>query len=492
MTGQLRHIYQHNWIYASIILITLLSHPISAQERYRKSPPYPDPLPSLNLPEIQTTVLDNGLTLSVVPRQNLPIISLRLLIMNGETSSPDSSPGLATFTANMLMKGAVGLSSSEVEETVDAVGGKLSTQVFPEYTVFSFSFLDEYFDQALDLLSRLVHQPAFSGQEIRNVKRTMYYDLARRNPDPEYIGKRLLSKILFKDHPYGKVIFDNDLINDLDRKDLLMFFDKFYLPNNAQLIVIGNLNLSTASKKISQYFNSWKGEVKEFYQYNVPPALERIKVCFVNVPKSKDTIIFMGVILPPKSNQDFFPLLVLNQVLGGTHLSRLFMNLRESKGYAYWAYSSMEFFKTCGVFFIRAKVRASVIYAAVQEILSEAKAISNRRIPSHEIEQAKSYLIGNYPLSIETYDDLCSWVSEIQAFKLGNEHWDKYYESIMYINSQEVFATAQRTPILNPVIVIVGDRDTTLENLRQFAEVEVYNEQGELQYKITKDNNEGK
>ena len=206
------------------------------------------------------------------------------------------------------------------------------------------------------------------------------------------------------------------------------------------------------------------------------------------MPQTRDAIIFMGIILPPKSNRDFFPLLVMNQVIGGTHLSRLFMNLRESKGYAYWAYSSMEFYKICGVFYIRAKVRLSVIYAAVQEILSEIGIISNRHIPSHEIEQAKSYLIGNFPLSIETYDDLSSRVSEIQAFNLGNEHWDKYYENIMYINSQEVFATAHRILTLKPVIVIVGDRDKILEHLIQFEEVEVYNDQGELQYKITKEN----
>ncbi len=183
-------------------------------------------------------------------------------------------------------------------------------------------------------------------------------------------------------------------------------------------------------------------------------------------------------------------MIVLNQVLGGTPASRLFMNLRESKGFAYYAFSEIDLFKACGVFFIRAKVRPEVAYDSVMEILKEIEKITKEKMPSYEIEQAKSYLIGNFPLKIETFDDLSLKVAQIQAFQLGEEHWSKYYENVMLIDSKKVFEIAQKFPILTPVVVIVGDIKTTLEHIRQFDEVDVYNNKGILQYSIRKGESE--
>lgn len=462
--------------------------PLVSQERFRRSPPYPEPLPELNLPDIESTTLSNGLSLSVVRRENLQAISLRLIILAGESSSPKSLPSLATITANMLSKGALNLSSSEIEEAIESIGGNFSSSIYPDYSIFSFSFLEDYLDDALEILSRMILQPTFSKQEIRNVERSMFYDLVMKSTDPEFLARRLFFQILFKDHPYKNMAYNEDIIKKIDQKNILSFFNKFYIPNNAKLVLTGNLNLQTASKKVSKYLQSWKKKDLEYRFIPPPDPLKELKICFIDLPKAKDVTIYMGNIIFPITDVDLFPFVVLNQVLGGTPNSRLFMNLRESKGYAYHAFSELEFFKSCGIFTVKARVRPEVSYASIIEILKEIEKITKEKIPSYEIEQAKSYLIGNFPLKIETIDKLSSKISEIQAFNLGEKHWNKYLENIKFINSDTVSKIEKKYPLLSPVVIIIGNKNI-IDFLGGFEKLEVYNSKGIHQYNILRGEN---
>ena len=150
----------------------------------------------------------------------------------------------------------------------------------------------------------------------------------------------------------------------------------------------------------------------------------------------------------------------------------------------------MDFLKNCNVFFVKAKVRPEVTYASVKEILKEIEKITKEKIPSSEIEQAKSYLIGNFPLQIQTFDKLSSRVSEIKALDLGEEHWSKYYENIMLVSSERVFETARKYPLLTPVVVIVGDKNIIIDHIQEFEEVLIYDNKGILQYTIKKGEDE--
>ena len=467
------------------LLYALAIPSLHAQERFRRSPPYPDPLPKLELPAIRSIVLTNGLGLSVAQKENHPLVNLNLIIMAGESASPDDLPGVATFTAHMLDKGLLDISANRIEETIESYGGSYSVEIYPDYTVFSLSFLENYLDDALDLLSRMIREPLFNRREIDNVKRTLFYDIEFRMKEPEYIAKHVLYKILFQDHPYKKMAIDNEVFKNLTRRHLVTFFETNYKPNNAHLIMVGNLNLAAATRKVSSHFSSWsRGDIK---QSLVPPpkTLESTRICFVNQPKVKDTAVLIGFTVPSVNSQEAIPLIVLNQVLGGTPNSRLFMNLRESRGYAYYAFSSVELFKNCGLFTLRSRVRPEVTYAAIRESLREVEKIINVPIPNNEIEQAKSYLIGNFPLTIQNMPNFIHRISTIQAYKLSESYWNQYYESIMVINSGAVFQAAIRTLKKNPVIMVVGDIYTISDQLRDF-EVEVYNSKGELQYIINK------
>ncbi|TEU07136.1 MAG: insulinase family protein [Candidatus Aminicenantes bacterium] len=459
-------------------LIIMIS-PLSPQERFRRTPPVPEPLPPLILPEIFSVPLYNDLTLWVVQKNNVPIISLRVIVFAGESASPDNLPGLATLTARMLNRGASDLTATQIEERIEFIGGNFSASTHPDYSLFSFTFLEEYLDQALSLMSRMLIEPTFIKREIDSARTAMYYDLVQKSQSPDFLAKRQLLRLLFDNHVYKKSTYNEDVLKNLEQNDLSSFLENNYRPNNAHIILTSNLSLEAAYRKVGRYFTRWQ---KKEMAPSTPPSPEPIKqtkVCFIDIKGVKDATIYMGNVVMPATDPDIFPLIVMNQVLGGTPNSRLFMNLRESKGYAYNAVSEIEFYKSCSVFFINAKVRPEVVESSIQEILNEIEIITKNKVPSPEIEEAKSYLIGNFPLQIETFDDLTSKVAELKAFNLGDEHWNKYYENIMLTTSDKLFELAGKIPIMTPVVVVVGDGDLVLNQFGKFIkEVDTFDKKG--------------
>ncbi len=475
----------HFVVLAALLFLFDGTLPLGAQERFRRSPPLPEPFSNLSLPEIETHTLSNGLGLAFVRRQDQPVISIRVVILTGESSSPDNLPGLATLCARMITKGTTNLKAEDVEEKVESIGGSISVRILPDYTEFTLSFLGEYLDDALQLLSEILQRPTFPRAEIGNVQRSMFYDMAVQAENPEFIARRLLYQILFESHPYRKIIFDQGSIKNLNRKDIVSFYSDYYHPNNAKLVLIGNLNLEIASRKVSRYLSSWgKKEVEPSYAPLMDPR-EKMKICFVDLPRAKDATIYLGNIIFPITSQDYFPFVVFNQVIGGTANSRLFMHLRESKAFAYYAFSEMQLYRSCGVFLITAKVLTEFSYEAIQEILKEIENLRNAQIPSQEIEQAKSYLIGNFPLTIQTYESLSAKISKIQTFGLSRDHWERYYENIMRINTESVSQLGQKYSLHTPVIVIVGNNEI-IKYLKDFEQVYVYSPDGNLRYDISK------
>ena len=477
--------YLHLFLLFLSSLHFLLPIPLGSQERFRRSPPLPEPVPELSLPVVETHTLTNGLGIAVVRRQDKPVINMRLIIMSGESASPDNLPGIATLCARMITKGSMNYRAAEILEKIESIGGSFTIEIHPDYTEFIFSFLGDYLEDALRLLGEILIRPTFPRLEIGNVQRSMFYELATQNNNPEVIARRLLYQVLFDSHPYRKIIFNPSGIKNLSRKDVVSFYSQFYRPNNAKLVLIGNLTLEMASRTVSRFLSPWEKQETDPPSVPLLNPRDKMMVCFIDLPRAKDATIYLGNIIFPISSKDYFPFTVFNQLIGGTPNSRLFMHLRESKAYAYYAFSEMQFFRSCGIFLIRARVLTDFSYDAIQEILREINILRNIPIPSQEIEQAKSYLIGNFPLKMEKYEDLSGKVSEIQAFGLGRDHWERYYSNIIRINSETVSQMGQKYSLHTPVIVIVGNNEI-IEYLKDFELVGVYGPDGILQYEITK------
>jgi len=471
----------------SFLLAVLLAGSYAfGQERFRKSPPVPDRLPELNLPKIDSMRLSNGLTVAVIYIKNCPFICAQLTILAGERASPERLPGLAGFTAEMLSRGTPLVSASDIEERLEAIGGIFSATATLDYSRLSLLFLDEYLDRALETISLMTLQPDFSDRDVAGLRFTQRYEMLQEERNPEFIGRRQLLRALFGDHPYQKGMFGQDVFRNIRRRDVLDFYQRFYRPNNALVVLAGDLNLSAAARKVSRYFSTWReGEVPRL-PTPAPEANGKQRICLVDLPRAKDATLFVGNLIFPIDDPDFFPFLVLNQALGGTPNSRLFMNLRESKEYAHFAFSELEFYRSSGVFSVRARVIPSACHAAVQEILGEIDRIGREKVTTFELEQAKSYLIGNFPLRVGRLEAMTQRVSEIMSFSLGDAYWSKFYDSIMLVDADSVLGVGGKYLLAPPVVVIVGDKAALTEYLQEFPRVEVYDVKGALLYTMLK------
>jgi len=248
----------------------------------------------------------------------------------------------------------------------------------------------------------------------------------------------------------------------------------------------GNLNLRIASRKVSQYLSAWQEKGVDRVYLPPPAPNNEETICFIELPQAKDPTVVLGNVIFPIGDPDFFPFSVVNQVLGGTPNSRLFMNLRESKEYAYYAFSEMELFRSCGVYLVRSKVTPASCFASVQDILGELDRITKEKTPTSEIEQAKSYLIGNFPLQLDRLDSFTRKLSDVVAMSLGEGHWNEFYDNIMLVDPDKVFQVAEKCLLPKPVVVLVGDRSVLSKHLGEFKKIDIYDVKGVHQYTITK------
>lgn len=473
---------------AGVAVMAFLLGPAGAagQERFRRSPPAPDPLPELRLPPIERHVLSNGLRLAVVSRPRSPFIHLRLVILAGEVDSPENRPGVAALTAAMLNRGAGLLSAVDIEERIEGLGTEFRSSTHMDYSVFSMTFLEEHLDDVLMLLKTMVLQPAFSARELESVQRAMVHELIEKSRDPEFVARRHVLRLLFQDHPYAKITYSEDDLTAIGLRDVAAFFDRFYRPNNALLVLTGNLNLGFASRKVSHHLNTWASQKIEKTFVLPPQPNKTIRVGFIDVPLARDAVVATGNIIMSPSSTDLFPFQVLNHILGGTTGSRLFLNLRESKQYAYYAFSDTEFFRACGVFQTRARITPRTASPALREIMSELQDMVDEKMSPFDIEQAKAFLIGNFPLRIESPEDVSRRASLITIFNLGEDHWNRYYDSIRRVNLDAVRAAARKYLQPQPIAVIAGNGDYVLDTLQNFRVMEIYDAKGVLRSTIVK------
>ena len=387
----------------------------------------------------------------------------------------------------MFARGTQLLSSSDVEDRLADVGGSLSVRVHPDYVLFSFRFLSEFLDPALELLSQLILQPSRTENELNDIKLTQTLAFIEQDRDPESVAPRHLVRVLFQGHPYRNASFSRDLVRSWTLRDVNAFADALYRPNNAHLVIGGNLNLNTAVRKVSHLLGVWPAKDLPPSPFRAVRPPERERICLIDVPRARDCMITMGTVFSPPGVADRLALTVLGQVLGGTPASRLFMNLRESKNYAYFASCETQFLRATGLVTIRAKVKPESVVASVREIQRELRASAREPFPSEDIEQAKAYLINHFPLELESFDMRTERAVLNTAYDEGDELWNQVYRQVQLVSADRVFEVAGRILLRPFVIVVAGDKATLSPLLSEFEALEVYDNLGRLQYTAARD-----
>ncbi|MHB8054795.1 MAG: M16 family metallopeptidase [Candidatus Aminicenantales bacterium] len=458
----------------------------AGQERFRQRIPAPDPRPELRLPRLESVTLTNGLPITVVYREAAPMTSLHLIFSAGEQASPEKTPGLATLVSGIFGQGTQLHSAAEMEDRIESIGGSMAVSADQDVILFGFYFLEEYLDEALDLVAEMILMPRIGDREVKIVQSQVSSEMAAQERNPVFMAHRVLGRILFEGHPYQKFAFTRSAIRTWNSRDLLDFWDRQIRPNNAQVLLTGSVNINTASRKISHVLNLWRPRDLTAAPLPPPRPPDRTRICFVDLPQANQVTICAGTVLPPLVPGERFALLTLGQLLGGSINSRLFMNLRESKGYAYETRSRPEFYRAGGAFSLEAIVRPEVVAASIREIFSEIALLTKEPASTKEIEEAKFILLGGFPLQLDRYDSYSGYIAALKASGEGEELWSRFPENVLEVDPDRVLKAAQKYLSQPFVVVIAGPRERCRDDLAEFDEVDMFDARGQYLETIRK------
>jgi zinc protease len=432
--------------------------------------PKPQSDPSLKLPQIQRRRLANGLEVLIVEHHELPVVNMDLVVKSGATADPKEHTGLATLTADMLDEGTTTRSSLDIANELSSMGAQMGTGSGWDSSSASLTTLTRHLDQALGVFSDVVLHPAFAGAELERLRARRLAALRQRHDNAAAIAGDVYASVLYgAGHPYGhSTIGDENSIKALQTADLQRFYETYYRPNNATLIVVGDVQPDAIMPALERAFGTWKNADVPKTAISTPAPRPQSTLYLVDKPGAAQSVITIGQVGVPRNNPDYFPLRVLNAILGGQFMSRLNMNLREDKGYTYGARTSFDMRLGAGPFAAGAGVQTAVTKEAVYETLKELRGIRGAiPITPQEVEYAKQYIIRAYPAGFETPGQIAGRLEDVVVYGLPDDYFNTVVERVRAVTLDDVNRVARQ--YLDPstmAVLIVGDRKTVEPGLR--------------------------
>jgi predicted Zn-dependent peptidase len=449
-------------------------------EEFRRQPPAPLPSKPLNLATPYETTLPNGLQLVIVEDRRLPLVSFRLAFRTGNADDPAEMPGLTAVMTDMLNEGTQTRSSKQIADEVARIGASLSAGAISDYTTVSASALSMYGDQILDLMADIALHPTFPASEFALIKQNRKQGLIQQRAQASFLASERLARTLFGQHPYSRVSTTPEALDAMTRERLIAFHRSMFIPNNAVLIVVGDVKRDALTKRIGELFGTWAKGTAPGQQFPAPPARSGRAIYLVDRPGSAQSNIIIANAGITRTSNDYFPMTVMHTVLGATASGRLFMNLREAKGYTYGAYSSMDTRRSAGWFGSTAEVRTPVTGPSLKEFFYELDRIRTESVSETELNNAKSYLTGIFPIKMETQSGLIDQLVQMKMYGLPADYLQSYTARINAITAKDIQRVAQTyiTPE-KAAIVIVGDASAIMEQIKPYAQaVEIYDASG--------------
>jgi predicted Zn-dependent peptidase len=451
-------------------------------ETWRKNPPVLPSPRSFKLPNAISFQLANGLNVQLVEDHRVPFITADLGIQVGSVQEPGELLGLADLTADMLSEGTATKNSKEIADEVDFIGGAISANSDYDNTLVTCSALSKYSDRLMSVLSEVVLHPNFPEDELSLKKTNLIQELAMKRSEPDFLLDERFSRVTFGNHPYAVVAPTKETVSKITRKDIQDFHGQHYLPNKAYLVVVGDFDSGKMKQLIADKFEKdWATGKMPVVQEAAVPEQHGKKIYLVDRPGSVQSSIKLGNISVKKTDPDYMPMIVANQILGGAGNARLFLNIREAKGYTYGAYSGVGARREPGAFACEAEVRTDVTAPSLQEFLYELERLRNVKVTDKELANAKAYLAGSFQLGLETQSGLAQRLLEEKLYDLPDNYLETYVERVMAVTPDDVRRVARKhIDIDNLIICVVGDADKVKKDLEYFAAVDVYDKAGNL------------
>ena len=447
-----------------LVLLLLVVAPLQAQID-RSKQPEPGPAPEIKLEEPQSFTLKNGLRVLVVENHKLPRASANLNIdvapiFEGELA------GANALLSSMLGKGSQSIEKDAFEEEVDFLGARLS---FGSSSAFA-SSLSRYFPRVLELMADAALNPNFLLEEFDKEKEKLMEGIKSDENSVPAAARRVESLITYgKNHPYGEYISEASVSN-VQLADVENYYSKNFNPENAYLVIIGDVDFATVKKQVTKLFKNWKGKASAAVPFPAAKNAETLEINFVDMPNAVQSEVSVDFTTEvKKTDADYFPMLLANAILGGGGQARLFLNLREDKGYTYGSYSSFRTDKnTRSRIRAFASVRNAVTDSSVVELVKEIKKIQELPVSQEELDQAKAKYVGDFVLALERPSTIARYALAIQTEGLPADFYTTYLQKINAVSIEDIQRVTQQYFHLDKArIFVTGKGSEVLENLEK-------------------------
>ena len=447
-------------------------------QQFPTTPPPATPIAPARFPPFQESVLPNGLRMIVVESHRQPVLSVSLSIPAGSAYDPAGKHGLADFVAGLLTKGAGSRSADEISQAIEGVGGSLGATATPDFITVQADVLSSSAPLAFELLSDVVLRPRFDSTEVELLRRQTLSGLQAELADPGAVASRIMLRFLYGEHPYAFRATPGT-VNAITREDLTGFREARFRPSGALLVIAGDVTAAEARRLATKSFGSWPGAAPAPLEPPAPPKPTATEVVLVHRPGSVQANILVGNATYPATDTTYYAATVANRVLGDGSDSRLFMILREQKGWTYGAYSQLSRPRGVGMFQASAEVRTEVADSALRELLAQLKRITTELVPPSELAAAKNSLVGSFPLSVQTANQIAAAVARARLLGLPANYVQTYRNRLNAVTASRLRAAARAT--IKPdvaMVVVVGDGARLYPALKAIGPVRILSTEG--------------
>ena len=450
---------------AYIAEVVPAGNPVAAETGYdRSEPPAVEPFTGVEFPDFERRTLDNGLTLIVANRPEIPVINMSLIIDSGYAADQFSKPGTAALTMSLLDEGTAKRSSLEISEELAMLGATLSAGANLDTATVSMSALTETLDQSLNIYADVILNPAFPEEELERVRAQYLAVIRQEKTQPTSMALRVMPRLLYGDeHAYGQPLTGSGTeasVKAITRGDLENFHNTWFKPGNATLVVVGDTSTDEFAPRIEKLFRNWQGS--EVPEKNIATVANRNNnpVYIVDKPGADQSIIFASRLIAAKADSDEVAVKAMNNILGGLSSSRINMNLREDKHWSYGSRSLIIDTQAQRPFLIYAPVQTDKTKESIVEIQKELKGIiGSNPVATDELNHLKNTINRSLPGGWETSGSVLGSISKLVTYGLPDDYWDNYPNEVEQLNLGQISNAASEVVVADELVwVIVGDK----------------------------------
>jgi zinc protease len=438
----------------------------------------------ITLPRPQEADLPNGVHLMVFEDHRAPVVQMQLQIRGaGGYYDPAGLPGVATMTAAMMAEGTTTRNTLQIarEQETMASTVSLSTSLSSQTASMSLNSLVDNLDRKLDLAADILLNPVFPDEEFARYKTRQRASLLQLRSNPSFLAQERFSRVIYGDHPGSRIMMSPEGLDRATRDALVAFHKAHYVPDEAIVAIVGDITFAEARKRIEAKFGGWKKAGVTAPPVQDPPPVGPAKIYLVDRANSVQTSLIIGAAGIDRTNPEYDAMSVMNTVIGGGPTGRLFLNLREEKGWTYGAYSALNALRYRGHWSASTEIRGDVTEGAIAEILNEINRLRTERIADKEFADKKRSMVASFALSLEAPMSIMSNYITSRIYNFPADYWDRYPQRMAAITQEQVQADAKKyLGAAGIQIVAVGDAKKIGDVLKKFGTVEVYDTEGKI------------